>query len=82
MDCCWLMKPSERLTVGLDVEGAHADWEPSPISLFFDGKGEARRFMLVNYQQGKTETSFYIDDEALVNLGSFTPYGEARSAWK
>ena len=79
LECwCWLLKPGERLTVDFDAEGHNPDWEPLPITLSTDGENADRRFMLVLWQQGKTENSLFINDDAIVVEGEITARGIER----
>lgn len=75
---CWSLKPGEKLTVDYDVSGFAPEWEPLPIGLSIDGAGADRRFMLTLWQQGKTQSSFFIDGAAIVVDGSLTSLGADR----
>jgi hypothetical protein len=79
MECwCWLLKPGEKLTVDYDTRGFAPEWEPLPIGLSMDGSGADHRFMITLWQQGKTESSLFIDGAAIVIEGSLTPLGNDR----
>ncbi len=79
MECwSWLLKPGEKLTVDYDTRGFAPEWEPLPIGLSMDGSGADRRFMITLWQQGKTESSLFIDGAAIVIEGSLTPLGNDR----
>jgi hypothetical protein len=76
LDCwCFLLQPEERLTVEFDAEGG--DWNPLPVDLMVDG-GDSRRLVVMFTNQGPTEPSFFINDEAVIKDGEFTPYGRQR----
>ena len=79
MECwCWLLKPGEKLTVDYDARGFAPEWEPLPISLSIDGSDADRLFMLTLWQQGKTQSSLFIDGAAIVTDGTLTPLGTDR----
>lgn len=79
MNCwCFVIQPEERLTVEFDAEGYSGDWEPLPVDLLFDGVGEDRLPMLIFWNQGRSDPSFFINDEAVVTYGDLTEFGEER----
>jgi hypothetical protein len=75
---CWLLKPGEKLTVDYDTRGFAPEWEPLPITLSIDGSDADRRFMLTLWQQGKTQSSLFIDGAPIVIDGKLTPLGSDR----
>lgn len=76
MECwCWLLRPGERLTVDYDARGFAPEWEPLPINLSLDSNDTDRRSMLTLWQQGKTQSSLFIDGAAIVTDGKLTPFG-------
>ncbi|WP_428333417.1 hypothetical protein [Novosphingobium sp.] len=79
MECwCWLLKPGQKLTVDYDFRGFAPEWEPLPITVSIDGTDADRRFILTLWQQGKTESSLFIDGAAIVIDGKLTPLGSDR----
>ena len=79
MEChCWILQPQERLTVEYDAQGCTDHSEPLPVELSTDGKGDDRMMMLVLWNDGRTEASFFVNDEALVVGGELTELGRSR----
>ena len=76
MNChCFVLEPEESLTAEFD---ARVECEPLPLELSFDGEPGDRRPMLIFYDQGEVQASFFINDEEVVRKGYLTPNGRER----
>ena len=79
MECwCWVLQPLERFTAEFDARGYDNEVEPLPIEISFDGEGDDRLVMLAMYNQGASEPSFFVNDEALLIRGQITGLGRSR----